>query len=601
MIRPAGVLEVDRILNVVQRRCDDLGVNVVFSFHAKTASTDGRTITLPYVHHPTTQEDLDRLYGYVIHECGHHLRPKAFDILNTAQPPEHLAALFNIIEDDGMERERAMAWLGDRKALGIMNEGLTRQFSASLSERTTDKESIKPLVAMLLSQMSRLEWDDYSQGAVSSLLRNLPIEVKELFNELENEGWVKKFRNTTTETDTWNVSVDLAKRLYPDNDQSEYESIRQAGIDGANGEGEPRDTSKDTMQQADGDKSKDEGEGNNSEEVDDTRVVSWRDVVLSDHDINKDAPPGGVAIDWEGYGHKEKAYVMPTNKINVIDLSRDRDDLYAEAAPYYRSSKSKWKDYMPTDAQAKQFANQVRRYIQSKARSVVVKEKYHGKIDRSALIRLVLPPIDGGEYNKRIFYDQRKHTLKDTAIFVLTDWSGSMIGTKMHYAADASQRLVYTFDRILNIPVALAAFSDRSSDCDVGYIKPYNTRGMSSKEIAERFDKFRIYSCGNNDSDAVHWAWQQILKRKESRKILMVLSDGAPTDSWHGHAHINLKFITKAIEKDGRVELYGIGIMSDAVKNYYTNYKVLNSAEEINNTLFNVIKEGDNVKRRTRN
>jgi cobalamin biosynthesis protein CobT len=121
---------------------------------------------------------------------------------------------------------------------------------------------------------------------------------------------------------------------------------------------------------------------------------------------------------------------------------------------------------------------------------------------------------------------------------------------------------------------------------------------MSAREIADRFSKFFSHSSGNNDSDAVHWAWQQVLKRRESRKILIVLSDGAPTDSWKGHAHKNLKFVTNAIEKDGRVELYGVGIMSEAVRHYYTNYKVLYSPEEINNTLFNVIKEGDNVKRR---
>jgi len=355
-----------------------------------------------------------------------------------------------------------------------------------------------------------------------------------------------------------------------------------------------------TQCKAMGDKSEDEGKGNDSKEGRSTEVVSWRDVVLSEHAINDNSPPGGVTIDWDGFKGESKAFVMPTNKINIVDLSGTKAET-KEAAGCYYSAHVDWKDFMPTDMQARQFANQIRRYIQAQARSVVEKEKYHGRIDRGALIRLALPPIDGGEYNKRIFYDQRKHTMKDTAIFVLTDWSGSMCGKKMHYAADASQRLVYTFDRILNIPVALACFSDRQSQCDIGYIKPYNTRGMPAKAIAERFAKFYYYTSGNNDSDAVNWAWQQLLKRKETRKILIVLSDGAPTDSWRGHADVNLRFVTKAIEKDGRVELYGVGIMSECVKRYYTNYKVLNTADEINNTLFNVIKEGNNVKRRRRN
>ena len=121
MSNKASVLDVDKVLNVCQSRCDDLGVNVRFDARAPTACTDGSTITLPYVGHPITKDSLDELYGMVIHECGHHLRPEAFKYLKAATPPAHVCALFNIVEDDGMERERAKAWRGDCKALSTMN------------------------------------------------------------------------------------------------------------------------------------------------------------------------------------------------------------------------------------------------------------------------------------------------------------------------------------------------------------------------------------------------------------------------------------------------------------------------------------------------
>jgi len=209
-----------------------------------------------------------------------------------------------------------------------------------------------------------------------------------------------------------------------------------------------------------------------------------------------------------------------------------------------------------------------------------------------------MPAIDGGEWNKKIFYDQRKHTMKDTAIFVLVDWSGSMMGTKMRHAADAAQRLVWCFDRVLNVPVALAAFTDRSSFCDIGYIKKYNTRGITPEEIATRFSQFFGYTSGNNDADAVNWAYHEILKRKESRKILIVLSDGAPAGSWKGHADDALKLATSTIDKDKRVELYGVGIMDENVNRYYKNHQVVWDTHDISPCLFNLIKEGDKNGRR---
>lgn len=596
---PVGVLEVDHILNVCQRRSKDMGITVKYDHSIKTACTDGKNILLPYISHPVSQLALDRLYGFVIHECGHHLRPKSFNILNSAQPPEHLAAIYNIVEDDGMERDRAIEWMGDCKALSIMNEGIVRELTTiwdKLLKKGKESEvPAEPLATMIIGQLSRLEWDEYSQGALSPLIRSLPKQVKELLSELEDEGWVERFRHTKDETDTWNVSCDLIKRLYPDHDQDEYEQIRQAGLDGADTEhGPKRDSSGDKNPCPFTREGEGEGEGDSPaiEPSDSIDVISWRDVVLSEHAINKDGAPGGVAIDWEGYDSGTPAYVMPTARTNVIDLSQGSIEDHVRKSHGYHSGESNPSKYMSNNAASIQFANQIRRYIQAKARSVVVRDKYHGRLDKGAIVKLALPPIDGGEYNKRIFYEQRKHTIKDTAIFVLTDWSGSMSGRKMKYAADASQRLVFTFERILNIPVALAAFTDRTSDCDIGYIKKFNTRGLPAEEIAHRFAKFYPYSCGNNDSDAVHWAWQQILRRKETRKLLIVISDGAPTDVWKGHAHTNLKYITKQIEKDKRVELYGVGVCSDAVRNYYTNYKVLNSPEEINQTLFEVIKEG---------
>ena len=114
---------------------------------------------------------------------------------------------------------------------------------------------------------------------------------------LINEGWIDKFRDTVTPKDTWNVAVDLAKRLYPNENPDEYEQVREAGNKAADGEKPvPRGTENDTFADAQG-RQPDKAEGD--EVGDDTgkmqpsddkpteegegKVISWKDAVISEH------------------------------------------------------------------------------------------------------------------------------------------------------------------------------------------------------------------------------------------------------------------------------------------------------------------------------
>jgi hypothetical protein len=599
MTMKAHPIEVDHVLCVAQRRCEDMGISVTFSTTASTAYTDGRNIVLPIVGYPISQDALDQLYGQIIHECGHHLRPGAFKILKAAKPPEHLCALFNIVEDDGMERERAEEYKGDAKALSVMNDIIVRQLNSTWTEQADLTNSDPaPMACLALNQLSRLKWDTISDVAAQLFIKSMPDKAKDLIVELESEGWVHRFQATKTPHDTWDVAVDLAKRLYGDTSEKEqeYEDIREAGHNME----EVRDDSDSEFvdSQGQGQETEDSEAAIPSEGAGQT--ISWKDCVLSEHNewAPKNEGAGNLGITWEGYTTGGAA-LAPMNMINVIDLSKSKIKVGDASSSWGWGSQMKDpKNYMPTDEHSRAFANKVRRYIQAQARSIVTPEKEWGKIDRGNLYRLGMPRIDGGNWNKKIFYDQRKHTMKDTCIFVLVDWSGSMMGGKMRYAADAAQRLVWCFDRVLNVPVALAAFTDRRSICDIGYIKPYNTRGLPAEEIATRFAKFYHYTSANNDADAVNWAYHQISKRKEKRKILMVLSDGAPAGSWKGGAHDALQLATSIVQADPKVDLYGIGIQDESVKLYYDNYRVVWDVHDINEALFNVIKDGDKNARR---
>lgn len=609
-IQEAPLLEIDKIVNVIQRRCDSNGVTLKWSPRATTASTDGKTIILPVIRRPITADALWKLYGFIVHEPGHHSRKEAFEILKAAKPSTALSALYNIVEDDGMEREVASKYKGDAKALGMGNNVILKQLAEAWGEQfakyngppLTDAD-MAPVAACGLAQLSRIEWDGWSNPARAAYMNAMPKEGTKLLEELVKEGWVERLKQTKTPHDTWDVACDLYMRLFPNADKDKVEAQRKAGHSKQEGNGDKSDASGksggasstsdgagDDAQTPSGTKAAvDKGSAKVDEPEPEGRVVSWKDAVLSEHNEWKPQPqdvqPGNIGIDWTDYKEGEIA-LMPESLINVVDCRKDDPKL-----PLTRNHKPE--KFMADNSQARQFASQIRRYIQARAKTKVLTERYHGRIDQRGLVKLAMPPIDGGEWNKRLFYDMIDAKALNTCIHVLTDWSGSMQGTKMQFAADASGRLVHTFDRVLRVPVQLAAFSNGYSACDIGIIKRFNDRSVSPLDIATAFSRFSSYTSANNDADALLWAYREIMKRNEERKILIVLSDGCPAGAWgRGKGDANLKYVTNRIQNEKAVELYGVGIKSNAVQTYYKNCKVLNDESEINNTLFQVIKEG---------
>jgi hypothetical protein len=410
-------------------------------------------------------------------------------------------------------------------------------------------------------------------------------------SDLVKEGWVERMQATVTPHDTWDLAVDLYKRLGFDEDET-AEAARAQGHSKVpaptkpqgQGEGEGEGDGPPTGEAVETDKDPEGGQG---------QVVSWKDAVLSEHNewqAKEDgAPPGNIGIDWRDY-QKGNTGLMPAHMINVMDCRGNKYKVEAEDT--YWSHCGSPESFLPDNKEGRIFGNRIRRYLQAKRRTRVKRETYHGRLDKSSLTKLALPPVDGGEWNKRLFYQHQDRQELNTCIHVLTDWSGSMDGNKMIYAADASARLVHVFDRILKVPVQLAAFTNGRTPCDIGLIKKFSDKSMSPQKLAENFSKVYKFSSANNDADSVMWAYRQLLARKEQRKILIVLSDGCPAGSYTGSSHSNLKAVTKAIEMGGRVEIWGVGICSDAVSEYYTNHKVLHSSAEINNTLFDIIKQG---------
>ena len=581
----ASPLLVDHISRVVRRRAESVGLTVKFD-DVPGPYTTGATMVFPYIKYPIAEVDLQKLYGSVIHECGHHWRPEVFKILeralNTGRLRESLKTIYNIIEDYVMERHVSALSTGDANALAVSTSIICDSHAdkwekEEFPERppeTTPDEFYAPIAVMHLHLQNRYVFDNLSITAVDRMFNTYPDEAKDLIDTLEAEGWGTKLRTLEDPQDVWDYSCDLHNRLIPEAEPDTEEARK-----GADGPIKPGDE--------DG-----EGEGGPAPiPAGEGFIVSWRDVDLSEHNKEGKSPStggGGVyGIDWDGYEDYSKPFIQNLSEIEVLKTK--------EIDAQSKSSSTNKNQVIPTDEDSRILSKKVRRYLQSQSRSRVDGDKYHGRLNKTALTRLLLPPIERGEWNKRVFFEHKRKLLKDTAASLLVDCSGSMRGPRYHNACKAASQLCLVFDRILNIPVEVLGFSTSKyhyEACLMYEFKLFSERNITEDKLYHRFSAISKSLRGNNDADAVAYSYASLKKRREERKIMIVFSDGTPTDSLAGHPDTNLKFITDIIDKDKDVELYGVGLDTDCVQRYYKNNRVINYHSEITPTLFEIIRTG---------
>jgi len=235
------------------------------------------------------------------------------------------------------------------------------------------------------------------------------------------------------------------------------------------------------------------------------------------------------------------------------------------------------------------FAQQVRKLIQIRARVQTQYGTKKGKLDQSRLSRIC---FNAPGFNERIFKNKIENKTLDAAITVLVDMSGSMNGDKAYYAL-ASTLLLNEVSSTLNIPVEILGFTDTD-----GYnisplmfiYKSFSDHRVSNDALIESFARSSRFMNGNPDGENILWSYDRLIKRKERKKILIVMSDGSPaaSKSSNGIEGFTLQAIQE-IERSKKVDIYGLGLCSDSVSHYYKAHDVVRNPEEIPSKLISLI------------
>jgi hypothetical protein len=230
------------------------------------------------------------------------------------------------------------------------------------------------------------------------------------------------------------------------------------------------------------------------------------------------------------------------------------------------------------------------------------REQERGEIDRTALAKLATSPG-----YRTPFRTQRAAKGRDVAVTLLIDRSGSMAGRKIELA-----RLCAT--------ALCDALTQLSFDCEVlGYcsvespaMKQLYERQLAGGADLRRYNRFverldlKVYKrfgatdlsgiaqidCGheNPDGEALAWAATRLADHQAERRILMVFSDGYPSTG-DGDPQVlrhDLRERVAAIGKRG-IELVGIGVLTDAVEDFYPHNVVVSRLAELPSTVFSVL------------
>jgi cobalamin biosynthesis protein CobT len=112
---------------------------------------------------------------------------------------------------------------------------------------------------------------------------------------------------------------------------------------------------------------------------------------------------------------------------------------------------------------------------------------------------------------------------------------------------------------------------------------------VSTSELISRFNIASGCLWENTDGDALAYASYILGLRKEKRKVLLVLSDGSPAgrDS-HGDITAYTARVVDDIDQSG-VDLYGIGILDDNVRNFYKKHVVVNRLDDLSSTILSIL------------
>lgn len=566
-------------------------------------------VHLPDINRFTTDEQLASYLYFIEHETAH-AEHSDFDATKAYQHDTTTGRVINLLEDYRIDTIDCRKYDGFRINRSDVIPAQNREVGAAFREMLANKaasehvEEAERLVAGLA--WSTLHDNDPNVVAsadallVNDNVKAIVAKLEKYTHELED------LVNGTTHD-----AAELGKRIVrevfgqdPEQDKKPQEGGKEGQGNGGDKEGDGKGKGKGKGEKGEGD-----GEGKDGESKEGKGKGKDKSLGgFGNHFDHETGVPQGVAMKHNyaptvtrdiriGGGHGKWNNCLPEQYI-IADLSGGvpavqnvwRRSGYGDMGVEYgkAAAKSCIDEVRAIKAGTVDgFAQQVRRLLQIRARSRYEYGQKRGKLDQSRLSRIGMRDAPG--FNERIFKNKIVADTVNTAVMVLLDASGSMSGSKWAHAAKSGQLLNATVSRALGIPLEILAFTDYNEGTVIYEGKRFNQLRVGDDEILERLSLAVGYMSGNADGEAVLFAYNRLKDRREKRKVLIVVSDGAPAASRSGSIREYTKEVVESIEADHAVDIYGLGLMSTAVSRFYTKHVIVNHGDSLEQALLTLI------------
>lgn len=294
---------------------------------------------------------------------------------------------------------------------------------------------------------------------------------------------------------------------------------------------------------------------------------------------------------YHAYTSKFDEIILASQLANSIELENLRQQL-DEKLTQFQSITSR-------------LANKLQRLLLAKQARVWLFDEEDGMIDSKKLARIITHP------NYEQLYKREKDTdFRDTVVTLLIDNSGSMRGRPITIAALSADIISRTLERC-GVKVEILGFTTKEWKGGNSY-KEWDKAGKPTRPGRLNDLRHIIYKSAdssyrksrkniafmlkdgllkeNIDGEAIVWACERLLSRPEQRKILMVISDGAPVDdstlSCNSGSYLDkhLREVIDKVENRLPIELVAIGIGHDVTR-YYKRAVTISEIEKLGETM----------------
>ncbi|MGH7121092.1 MAG: cobaltochelatase subunit CobT [Acetobacteraceae bacterium] len=502
---------------------------------------------------------------------------------------------------DALEQVRVEVF-GARHMAGVaanLRARLAEQCEAEGYDRMTEKDQLPVSAALALLARERLTGERTPEAA---------HRVLETWRGALGVAGEAAMAELVRSADDQVAFARAARRLLAALDLAEAEADQDTDADGDENEGEEQSGAEDQSAESEG-RSEADAEAMLGATADEVEGEATDEAERGEEEAAEgDERPGGPQVPRDGAaGAGEGAYRAFTRR---FDEEISAEDL-CDADELTRLRQQLDQQLQHLHGVVSKLANRLQRRLLAQQQRAWDFDLDEGLLDAGRLARVVVNPLYSLSYKR-----ERDTEFRDTVVTLLLDNSGSMRGRPITVAAMCGDILARTLERC-GVKVELLGFTTRawkggqSRERWVAESKPRNPgrlndlRHIIYKAADQPWRRARknlglMLREGllkeNIDGEALLWAYRRLLVRSEHRRILMVISDGAPVDdstlsvNAGNYLEKHLREVIHDIEGHDVVELVAIGIGHDVTR-YYRRAVTIVDAEELGGTMMKKLTE----------